>query len=346
MSTTIKQIANRLGISISTVSKGLNGASDISDELRQMVLDTAIEMGYKTKRMKKESNKRLCIFIENMEYDTVNQFGYEIVLGFKQMAQRDNWEVTLIPTNPNLQSMERYDSFMLKHGFSASFFVGFALQDDWITQLSKTTFPTVLLDNYIEKNPCIGYVGTDSYEGIALAVDHLVKLGHRKIAFFSGSPNSMVTSQRYEAYMDRMAHHGLVVEDDMVAFGYYVTESAKFNIPDLLSSGATAIICGSDLMAAGAVQECVQRGYHVPEDISIIGFDDLPISSFMNPPLTTVRQDRINIGKSAYYVLSSLMNHVAISRANLRAILIQRGSTGPCKITDVKNEKTDSDAGF
>ena len=80
---TIKDIANQLGISISTVSKGLNGASDISEELRQLVLDTAVEMGYATKKSKKVENRKLAIFVENMEYDTPDQFGYDVVLGFK-----------------------------------------------------------------------------------------------------------------------------------------------------------------------------------------------------------------------------------------------------------------------
>lgn len=331
MATTIKDIAKKLGISISTVSKGLNGASDISEELRQMVLDTAIQMDYKTKRMRKEEHKKLCIFIENMEFETSTQFGYEIVLGFKQMATRDNWDVSIVPINPTMQSSTKYDSYMLKNGYSGSYMIGLALQDDWIKQLGHTKFPTVLLDNYIKFNTLVGYVGTDSYEGIDLAVEHLVKLGHTKIAYFSGSPNSMVTTQRYEAYLNSMSAHKLLLDKELIAFGYYVAESARYHVPDLLSKGATAIICGSDLMAAGAIEECIQQGLKVPEDISIVGFDDLPISSQINPPLTTIRQDRINIGKSGYYVLSCLMNHVSLSKANLRAVLIVRNSTGPCK---------------
>ena len=93
---TIKDIATRLGVSVSTVSKGLNGASDISEELRQMVLDTAVEMGYATKKSKKKENRKLAVFIENMEYETEDQFGYDIVLGFKQNAFRHNWDVTVI----------------------------------------------------------------------------------------------------------------------------------------------------------------------------------------------------------------------------------------------------------
>ena len=80
---TIKDIADKLGISVSTVSKGLNGASDISDTLRQTVLDTAVELGYTTKKMKKAGHKKLCVFVENMDYEAKNQFGYDLILGFK-----------------------------------------------------------------------------------------------------------------------------------------------------------------------------------------------------------------------------------------------------------------------
>ena len=111
---TIKDIANRLGISVSTVSKGLNGASDISEDLRQMVLDTAVEMGYQSKKMKKDENKKLCLFIENMEYETANQFGYEIILGFRQAAFRNGWSVSVVPVTPAFQMTEKYDTYMLR----------------------------------------------------------------------------------------------------------------------------------------------------------------------------------------------------------------------------------------
>ena len=109
---TIKDIANRLGVSVSTVSKGLNGASDISEELRQMVLDTAVEMGYATKRSKKTENRKLCIFIENMNYESIDEFGYDIVLGFKQNAFRHNWDVDIVPITPTFQAEEKYDTYM------------------------------------------------------------------------------------------------------------------------------------------------------------------------------------------------------------------------------------------
>lgn len=328
---TIKDIANRLGVSISTVSKGLNGASDISDDLRQLVLDTAVEMGYRSKKLKKDEHKKLALFIENMDYETANQFGYDIILGFRQSAFRDGWTVNVIPVNPLFQKTEKYDTYMLKSGYSGGFLVGFALHDEWMRQLNYTSIPTVLFDNYIRKNPRVCYVGTDNFEGIEAAVDHLYQLGHKKIAFLNGSLYSMVTEQRYQAYLDAMKSHDLPTPDEMVAHGYYVADSAKYHVPNFLEAGATAVICGNDLIASGVITECQLRGLHVPEDISVVGFDDLPISTFLEPPLTTIRQERTELGKCGYAALNSLIHHVSVSKTLLRPQLITRASTAPCR---------------
>lgn len=328
---TIKDIANRLGVSVSTVSKGLNGASDISEQLRQTVLDTAVEMGYTTKQMRTKEAKKLCIFIENMEYETSEQFGHDIILGFKQAAYPAQYSVTVMPVTPAFQAGEKYDTFMLKNGYVGAFFVGFALQDAWLAQLQNTSIPTTLFDNYIRKNPNVSYIGTDSFEGIDDAIDHLVSLGHRKIALLNGSAHSMITEQRRQAYIDSMNGHDLEINEKWMPYGYYVAAAAKDHVANLLSLGATAIVCGNDLLASGALEECKANGFRVPEDVSIIGFDDIPISAKLNPPLTTIRQDRIELGKCAFFTLHSAINHVSVSKNLLRPQLIIRGSTAPVR---------------
>ncbi|MBP3476123.1 MAG: LacI family DNA-binding transcriptional regulator [Lachnospiraceae bacterium] len=324
---TIKDIANKLGISVSTVSKGLNGASDISEHLRQSVLDTAVEMGYTTKQMRGKDRRKLCIFVENMDYETPEQFGYDIILGFRQVAFRENYDVTVLPVTPSFQSTEKYDTHMLKNGYVGAFMVGFALQDEWMKQFITTNIPTVLFDNYIKKNPYVGYIGTDSFEGIDDAIVHLMELGHRRIALLNGSANSMISEQRRQAYIDSMTAHDLPFSEATMPYGYYVADSAKDHVGNLLSMGISAILCGNDLIASGVITECKLRGYRVPEDISVIGFDDIPLSTKLNPPLTTVRQDRIELGKSGFYTLHSLINHVSISKTMLRPQLILRKST-------------------
>lgn len=329
--TTIKDIANRLGIAVSTVSKGLNGASDISSDMRQLVLDTAVEMGYISKKMRTSDNRKVCIFIENMDYENIDQFGYDIIVGFQLSAARRHYDVTVIPTNLNIQTAEKYDTYMLKNCYSGAFLLGFTLHDDWVGQLNKTRVPTVLLDNYIARNNHVGYVGTDSSEGIDLAVDHLYQLGHKKIAFLNGSKNSMVSEQRHQSFIKSMTKHGLSIDDQLMEYGYYVPDCAKDHVPDFIKNGATAIMCASDLIASGVISELQKMELRVPEDISVIGFDDLPIAEGLSPSLTTIRQDRSDLGKSAFLLLDGLIHNVTISKLLLRAKFIQRDSTGPCK---------------
>ncbi len=328
---TIKDIANRLGVSVGTVSKGLNGASDISESLRQAVLDTAVEMGYTKKQMRGKSGRKLCVFVENMDYETPEQFGYDIILGFKQAAYQSHYDVSVIPVTPAMQSSEKYDTFMLKNNFIGAFAVGFALQDDWMSQFASTSIPTVLFDNYVKKNPCVGSIGTDSFEGIDDAIAHLIAKGHTRIALINGSRNSMISELRREAYIDSMTAHDLPFSEATMPYGYYVADAAKEHVGTLLSMGITAILCGNDLIASGVITECSLHGFRVPEDISVIGFDDIPLSTKLNPPLTTVRQDRLELGKCGLYTLNSLINHVSISRTTLRPQLIVRRSTGKVK---------------
>jgi LacI family transcriptional regulator len=108
--TTIKDIAERLNVSISTVSKALNGGRDISDNLRQTILDTAVEMGYVNRRSQKTENRKLCIFIENMEYDNPDQFGYDIVLGYRQAASKENWSIDILAIDQNFPIENKYDN--------------------------------------------------------------------------------------------------------------------------------------------------------------------------------------------------------------------------------------------
>lgn len=331
MSVTIKDIAEKLGIAASTVSKGLNGAGDISEQTKQLVLDTAVEMGYASKKIQQQGTRRVCVFVENMDYENINEFGYEIINGFKVTAALRGWEVCVIPSNLNLQTKEKYDSYMLKNNISGAFLLGFSLHDDWLSQLETTKVPTVLMDNYIKHNPNVGYVGTDNYEGIELSVGHLSALGHKNIAFLNGSKNSMVSEERYLSFIQSLKIYNLPVREELIVYGYYVPDCARYHVPSFIKNGATAIVCASDLIASGVMNEVMHCGLRVPEDISVVGFDDLPLAAQLSPPLTTIKQDRSNIGKSAFLLLDGLVHGICVSKMLLRAALIERSSTAPCR---------------
>lgn len=327
MSVTINDIADRLGISKSTVSKGLNNATDVSMETKRLILETAAEMGYINKRIRQ--NAKICIIIENMDYNTPNQFGYDIVEGFKHMAELEGWIVDIIPVTPAFQKLTPYDVFMIQEGYQASFVLGFSLLDPWIDEFRTSHYPTVLFDNYIKGNPNIASVGCDNAEGFEHAVKHLVKLGHKKIGLISGPLDSYILRARYQAYIAALEKYGLEVNENYIGLSYYVSESTRTYIPKLVEQGVTAILFSHDVRAISAITECNDREIRIPQDLSIIGFDDLPIAAYCEPPLTTIQQDRTALGKCGYYAMTSLLNNVPIGSILLRAPLIVRESTGP-----------------
>lgn len=328
---TIKDIADKLGVSVSTVSKGLNGAKDISDALRQSVLDTAVELGYTSKKLKSNDAGVIGIFVENMHIDGEDDFGYDIILGFRQAAFRQGLSVEVEEIDPSFQEAHHFEAYILERGYMAAFLVGFALNDPWMEQLAQTTVPTVLLDNFIPANPHVSYIGTDSEEGIDMAISHLMSLGHEKIAFLDGSKDSMISDQRMRAYLRSISQHHLPLDASMAVYGFFVADAAHYHVPRFLDMGATAILCGNDDIARGVIDSCRQQGYAVPEDVSVIGFDDMPFAEKLNPPLTTIRQNRTELGKCAFMVLQTLTEGVSLSKNMLRPSLTMRASTAIAK---------------
>ena len=216
---------------------------------------------------------------------------------------------------------------MLQNDYSGGFALGFSLNEPWIRDFQTSRTPIVLYDNHIVGNPSTAYVGIDNDEGMYLAVGHLKELGHHKIGYLSSALGSHIMQIRHRAFFQAMHRHGLKADPSYSGCSYYLSECMEKHLPRFLGMGMTAVICCQDTFASAAITQCRQLGYQVPRDISIIGFDDIPICPYTSPPLTTVRQDRIELGKSGYYALNSLMNGVSIGTVLLHADLIVREST-------------------
>lgn len=324
---TMQDIADKLGISKGTVSKALNGASDVSETLQKTVLETAVELGYTKLRRPREDERKLCVLIAGIEHEEPHQLGYDMILGFRQLAEPAGYTVDVVPATDELFKSMSYDMFMLQNDYRGAFIIGFNLSTPWMRDLRTSHTPTVLYDNYLSANPHIAYVGVDNSEGMELSVSHLKQLGHRNLGYLSGALGSYVMQTRHKAFFQALRQAGLNADFTRAKSAYLISECLG-HLPKLLDMGVTAILCSHDELAWAAMIQCQQLGRRVPEDISIIGFDDLPMSAYTSPPLTTVRQDRIQIGKSGYYALDSLMNQVPIGTLLLHAQLMIRKSTG------------------
>lgn len=322
---TLDDIARNLGVSKSTVSKALSGAGDVSESMRRTVLETAVELGY-TRPRRGEEPPRLAIFVTNMEYENPEDFGYDIIVGFRKMAEPEGFQVCVIPMSHALEESIHYDEYMMQGNYRGGLFLGLSLDYIWLKEFETCKTPTVLYDNRVIGNPRVSYVGVDNDEAMHLAVDYLKELGHKKIGYLSSALGSYVYQQRYRSFFQVLEEKGLPCEETLAGVSLYASECVSRHLPRLIQAGCTAIMCSHDLLAHSALVHCMDMGLRVPRDISILGFDDLDMARFMLPPLTTIRQDRSGVGRSAYVALASQMGGMSIGASLLHAELVSRAS--------------------
>lgn len=325
---TLDDIARELGVSKSTVSKALNGAEDVSRAMRQAVLEKAVELGY-SRMFRRSIAPRIAIFVMNMEYDKPEDFGYDMIVGFRKFAQPAGYQVDIVPLTQQLQESIRYDTYMVSHNYCGGLFLGLSLLDPWLKEFETCRTPAVLYDNHISGNPNVSQVGVDNAEGMFLAVDYLKSLGHTRIGYLSSALQAYIYQQRYHAFFQAMEKNGLPAEPESAGSEYHISNCLTQHLPRLLKMGCTAVICSHDLLAHSVMVHCTELGLRVPEDISILGFDDIPLCRYTTPPLTTIRQNRAALGKSAFQALSSQLSGVPLSTLLLHAELIPRASCGP-----------------
>lgn len=327
---TLEDIAKVLGVSKGTVSKALNGAGDVSEAMRRSVLETAVELGYSRIRRGEETPK-LAIFITNMEYTRPEDFGYDIIVGFRKMAEPDGYRVDIIPLTYALEESIRYDEYIMQHNYRGALFLGLSLDHPWLKDFETCRTPTVLYDNRIGGNPKVTYVGADNPEGMYALVEHLKNLGHREIGYLGSALGAYVYQLRYHAFFDALRFNELPRDKERSGVAYSIDECIRLHLPRVLDMGCTAIVCSHDVLALAAIQACKTQGLRVPEDVSIVGFDDIPACETSDPPLTTIRQNRTGIGKSAYCALSSQVEGVPLSTFLLHTELIARDSCAAVK---------------
>ena len=322
---TLDDIAKALGISKSTVSKALNGAKDVSKAMRQTVLEKAVEMGY-SRAARSAEMPRLAVFVLNMEYTKPEDFGYELVMGFRQAAEPSGYQVEMSPLTQQLQQEIRYDTYMVQNNYSGALLLGLSLLDPWMKDFETCKTPAILYDNNISTNPRVTHIGVDNAEGMGLAVQYLKDLGHTKLGYLSSALQAYVYRQRHAAFFRAMEANGLYMDESLSGNADFINECLSLHLPRILDAGCTAIVCSHDLLANSVMVHLKEMGLRIPDDISIVGFDDIPMCRFTFPALTTIRQDRINIGKSAFYAMLNQLNNVHPSSLLLHPELIERDS--------------------
>lgn len=324
----IPDIARAMGLSVSTVYKAFNGGKDINENTRAEILKTAARMGYVGKP-RAFSHKRVCVFLEHMEYPHVTYYLYEIVLAFKRAASEQGYEVVIRSLDDD--STMTYNQIMKQYCFEGGLLLGLNTQDRCYKQLEKVEYPSVIIDNYID-NPNISCISADNVRGMDLIVGHLLSLGHRRIGFINGERGSMTSAERLSGYISAITLGGVAYDPSLTLYGNFSEESGARCARQLIEKNITALCCASDLMAIGAIRELQQMGLRIPEDISVCGFDDIRLSRYITPELTTVHIDVDNVGTRAFLCLQNLMSGNACAKILEPPQLMVRRSTAPLAV--------------
>lgn len=330
---TIKDVAKKAGVSVSTVSRALNNYSDISVDTRENIKKIAEDMGYKAnivaKSLSSSRSFRLGILVE--DYETagkLNPLVFEILMGFKNAASRQGYEIVILSTTSDMQKSQNLTRLFSEKQLDGAFIMGLKMTDKYYKELSTIKYPCILQDIYIQ-NPMVGCIGVDNIKGAFMAVEHLIKFGHKRIGFINGHSDAYVSYERLDGYYLALNRNGITIDNSLIADGGFDDKMAEIAAEELVKRhrDMTAIFCASDLMAIGAVNSLNSLGYTVPDDISVVGFDDIYITQFLNPKLTTIRQDRGKIGEAAANILINLISGQAIGRVLVEPELIIRDST-------------------
>ena len=304
MGITIKDIAVKANVAVSTVSRALNNKFDVNPKTREKILKIMDECGYTPNGVARGLVMQKLFTLGLIIPDISNPFFAEIAVGIENRAKELGYSVIFCNTNNNFQSEK--DSIKLMRN---------RMVDGVIVSLSKNckielealkriNFPVVQIDRKISNIDCSG-VFIDNRKSAYNATKYLIELGHRKIAHFTGNLNTQTGIDRLEGFKNAIKDDGISEKDVLIIVGKYNTDSGKESMREILKAKnmPTAIFAASDLQAVGALYTAGKAGLSVPEDLSIIGHDDIDISYLINPNLTTMEQPKKQLGTLAVDLL-------------------------------------------
>ncbi|RUT30586.1 LacI family transcriptional regulator [Paenibacillus zeisoli] len=307
---TIYDIARQTGYSPTTVSKVFNGYTDVSQKTRRIILDTAAELGYvPNANARSLTTKRSwtigMLFVEPAGSGIRHPYFGGVIDGFKKVATSKGYDLMFISKDIGGRKSGYLEHCKIR-GVDGVIVILPDHADPYFHELLDSSIPMVMLD---QKSASHSTVSSDNIQGGITAVEYLYSLGHHRIAHISGGLATFAGEKRHQGYQMALNKLGIAVKPEYIAEGPvdYSIESGYSAMQKLLELQElpTAVFAAGDNLAVGAIQAIRERGLRVPEDISIIGFDDIEMAQFLTPALTTIRQDTHLLGSRAADLLIS-----------------------------------------
>jgi LacI family transcriptional regulator len=329
---TIKDIAKTVGVSASTVSRALSGSPLVNNETKRRILDVARSLGYERNELARALVKGASGAIGLIVPDITNPFFSDIARGVSDIADRASYGVILCNTDGRVDRELSYVRLMRRKRVDGLLVCSATLDAPFVQDLAAAGTPFVLVSR-MSADPDVPYVITDDRAGARLAVEHLVDLGHRRIGFIGGPENVQASRDRMSTYHDVLTEHGISARSEWSHHADFTQAAGRQAGQQILSLGdrPTAIFAANDVTALGVLEVAEGVGLRVPEDLSLVGYDDISYASLPRIQLTTVAQPAIEMGQiAADWLVSRIRSHdVPPLHRVLQPRLVVRSTTGP-----------------
>lgn len=305
---TLLDVARKAGVSPSTVSRILNGTARVSDDKRLAVLAAIEQMHFAPNQMAQGLKKGRSMTVGIVVQDISSPFFDETLRGVDDGLKGTGYASVIVSGHWNAEEEADRIRLLLARKVDGIILLSGRISDDTVLRFANQR-PIVSTGRDIHTRSAIGYKLDNEY-GAYLAVRHLIELGHRRIAFVAGPANNIDAAERLTGYTRALTEANIAVEPQLIADGDFHEASGMLATNRLFDTGQqfTAIFAANDLSAYGARLCLYRKGIRVPDDISLVGFDDLPGSAYTTPPLTTIRQPLYEIGRVATESLLRLIN--------------------------------------
>lgn len=325
----IHAVAKQAHVSIATVSRTINHVSTVNPKLAKRVWEAIRELNYfpntQARALVSGRSKMLGLIVSEI----TNPFFPELIQGFEDVAVENGYEILIGSTNYEPERMQRCIRRMMERNAEGVAVMTFGIEQPLLDQLADRNVPLVFVD-VAPNRPGMFVLKVDYHHGIRQGVQHLAALGHRQIGFVTGPPRLHSAQSRLAAFKKALGECGipvdekLIIESDHTMEGGMVSAKAMMVQKDL----PTAIMCSNDMLAIGVLHEMSRSGVKVPDEISIVGFDDIHMAAMMIPPLTSIQMSRTDIATAAVSALRGHLEGTPKREYKIDTRLVVRESTG------------------
>jgi LacI family transcriptional regulator, xylobiose transport system transcriptional regulator len=325
---TLAEIAAEAGVSLATMSKVLNGRTDVAPATRARLEEHLARHGYTRRNATQRSE-----FVELVFHELEPSWSMEVIEGVEDVAHASGLSVVLTVSGDRHSPSPEWIDGVLRRRPAGVSLVFSDIAPRYREKLRSRGIPFVIVDPAGDPSPDVPSVGSANWSGGLMATRHLIELGHRRIAAITGPEDMMCSLARVDGYRSAMNAAGLPIDPELIRFGDFHPGGGETRARELLASSdpPTAIFAGSDLQALGVIAAGSAAGLSVPDDLSVVGYDDIALSRWMRPQLTTVHQPLRRMGEEATRLALRLADGSSIEtlRMDLATHLVVRGSTAP-----------------